>query len=176
MTLGKRIREIIQAMLVMASAVIIAVEKENGLLMIVSIMSFTLAIGGISNLIYYFRMAKYMVGGETILYRGIVQMNLGFMSMAMSNAPTEIVFIYLLGFYLVSGVFKVMRSIEAKRLGGRWRLKMANGILDILISAACVVFMNHPDIIIYIYCSGLIYSSILRIIAATRKTAVVYIQ
>lgn len=73
-----------------------------------------------------------------------------------------------------------MRAREARLLGSPiWIYKVAYGATNILISLAVVIggFTEHSaKFAVYIYAGGLIYSAIVRIVSAFRKTAIVYIK
>ena len=42
--------------------------------------------------------------------------------------------------------------------------------------AVCIIFSQYVEVPVFIYCSGLIYSAILQIIQACKRTAIVYVQ
>ena len=56
---------------------------------------------------------------------------------------------------------------------------MAEGIANILFAAAAVVFgffRSDMQVVAAIYAAGMLYSALLKLISAFRKTAVIYIQ
>jgi hypothetical protein len=56
---------------------------------------------------------------------------------------------------------------------------MAYGVTGLLLAAAVVaagVVLGRPEVAAYVYGAGLIYSAILRIAGAFRRTDIVYIQ
>ena len=55
-------------------------------------------------------------------------------------------------------------------------MKMAIGAADVLFGLASIFCIGRPNILVYIYAAGLIYSAVLRIASAFRRTAIVYIQ
>ena len=59
---------------------------------------------------------------------------------------------------------------------GDWKLKLFHGILNVAVSAGCFIFINNPGVAVLVYGIGLVYSGILRIISAFRKTTFVYIR
>ena len=50
------------------------------------------------------------------------------------------------------------------------------GIVNIVILICCFIFRDSPITLANLYCAGLGYSGILRIINAFRRTEIVYIQ
>ena len=45
-----------------------------------------------------------------------------------------------------------------------------------ILAVICGFFLNSMQDIVYIYASGLIYSAVLKIVNALRKTSIIYIQ
>ena len=67
--------------------------------------------------------------------------------------------------------------LEARRYEAQhWRLKLINGIVNILLALSCLIFIRSMRVAVYVYCIGLCYSACMRIISAFRKNAIVYIQ
>ena len=59
-----------------------------------------------------------------------------------------------------------------------WRLTFTEGMIRIVIAVAAVVFgllLGDLRDLTLIYASGLFYSAVLNVLAAFRKTAVIYI-
>ena len=131
---------------------------------------------GIRTLWYYFTMARHMVGGRLHLYLGVIVIDLGLVTLALSNIPQMYIMLYLLILYVFSGAVSILRALESKKNGAHWKWKLTYGIINLLIAAACGVFIRSGQVMVYIYCIGLVYSAVTRIIGAFRRTAVVYIQ
>ena len=70
-----------------------------------------------------------------------------------------------------------MRSNEARGNGGKsWRLKLVHGLVDMVVAIGCIVLARKTNTAVYVYCFGIFYSGIIRIIQAFRKTTFVYIR
>ena len=135
------------------------------------------AVKGIRAIVYYVTMARFMVGGRTSLYNGIIFLDLGILTFTLTEVPHYYVLIYLIAIHAFSGVVEVLRAFEAKRFGaGSWRLKIGHGAVNIIMALLCVIFITHINIAVIVYGIGLIYSSLLRIISACRRTKLIYIQ
>ncbi len=177
MTKIQRAGYIINGLLMIAAGVLIAVYSEYGYQVLIGLLSLSLALSGIRTLVYYFTMARNMVGGQSLLYRGVMIFDFGVVSASLTSVPRYYIMIYLLGVHLFAGVIEVMRAFEAKRYeGASWKLKMSHGIVNILLAIFCLVFIKSTDYVIYIYCIGLVYSGIVNTVTACRKDAIVYVQ
>lgn len=180
MNSAQRVGNIILALLMIGMAIFLIVDPEHGLSMIAIVLSVAMTMNGLRSLIYYFRMARFSVGGKTSLYRGIIYLELGAVTAAMTSNPMVYIIIYLAFLHIFDGAVDILRGNEARKVGSnRWRFAVAYGVTNVLIGVILIVtgyVMSLPDITVYIYAAGLIYSAILRIIDAFRRTAIVYVQ
>ena len=135
-----------------------------------------MVIYGIRSLVYYFTMARHMVGGKYSLYLGVIALDFGMFTLAMSDIPRLYIAIYLMFCHAFSGVIDIMRGLEARSYEGSWKLTTTHGLVSVFIAIACCVFIRSNMILVYIYAAGLMYSSCIRIITAFRRSAIVYIQ
>ena len=180
MNSAQRIGNIILALLMIATAAFMVAKPEAGMLVVAVIISIAMSLNGLGSLLYYFRMARYSIGGKSSLYRGLIYLELGALTAAMSKNPMIYVIIYLAFLHIFNGTVDILRGSEAKQVGSpRWKFSVAYGVTDILIGVALIVtgyVMSMPDITVYVYAAGLVYSAIIRIIDAFRRTAIVYVQ
>lgn len=177
MTNIQRIKEIIAALLTIGLAILMIMSPAEGYMVILAILSFVLIVRGFREIVYYFAMTRYMVGGRTTLYTGIILLDFGIMAGSLTDVPHYYILLYLIGIHAFSGVIEVVRALEVKGVGaGSWKLKLSHGIVDITITLVCILFMKQLNVAVIIYSAGLIYSSLLRIISACRKTKLVFIQ
>ena len=71
----------------------------------------------------------------------------------------------------------IVRTVGNKRDGNPgWKIDLAQFIGNITLVALCLIFIKHVEIPVYIYCAGVIYTSVLNIISSFKRTAIVYIQ
>lgn len=177
MSSGQRIKNIVIGILIILGSLILIAFPEDGMLIVAGILSISLFIYGIRMLIYYLTMARHMVGGRIMLYIAVIVLDFGMFTMMMTNIPKMYIALYLLAIYAFSGAIDILRALEAKKYqSSAWKLKLISGIINIVIAILCVVFIGSTNMIVYLYCAGLIYSAIVRIVTAFRKTAIVYIQ
>ena len=142
----QRFQNIVIGLSMLISAAILILLPEGGCLYIMLFLAASLILRGISELIYYFTMARYMVGGKLILFIGAVFFDFGFFTLTLSDESKLFVLAYLLGFHAFAGL------------------------------VICMIFSRNEILLVYCYCAGMIYSAALRIYSAFRRTAVVYIQ
>ncbi len=177
MGIAKRIENLIIAFFMIISGIIMIYDAESGYIFVVSILSLSLAVYSIKTLIYYFSMARYMVGGKRMLYTGVILLEFAIFTMSLTDVPRFYIILYLAGCHIFSGIVYILRALEAKRLmASIWKYNMLFGMGNILIAIACFVFSRSAGTIPVIYGAGLIYSAVLRIIQAFKKTAIVYIS
>ena len=173
----QRIKDILIGILIILGAVILIAFPKEGFIITAAILSLSLFIYGIKTLIYYFTMARHMVGGRIMLYLAVVVLDLGMFTMMLTNIPKIYIVLYLLVIYAFAGVVDILRALEAKKYQtSSWKLSLISGIISVVVAVLCVVFIGSTNMIVYFYSAGLIYSAIVRIVTACRKTAIVYIN
>ncbi len=176
MSKAQRVKEVLLGLLSIAGAALMTLVPDLGYALVALIMCVSLILGGIEKIGYYLTMGRYMVGGRSIFYFGILLLDMGILAGSLSTTPQSLIMIYLLGCHLLDGVVQVMRAREQRGFEAPWKLTLAQGIANILVAVACILFMGSMNTVVYIYCAGLVYSACLRIASAFRKTAIVYIQ
>ena len=153
------------------------IEPPDALTIILIFLAFGLAIKAIREIIYYFSMARHMVGGKMILFQGVVVLDFALFTASLANIPKAYGLLYLVGIHAFSGVVEILRAMEARRtVEGPWKLKFVHGVIDFLLAALCLIFIRDIGVAVAVYCVGLVYSAIVRIIIALRKTAFVLIE
>lgn len=173
----QRIRAVLVAILMLFCALILFLFGENGYGIVVLILGLSLLIYSIRMLVYYLSMARYMVGGRLILYLGVILLDLALFVGGLSDIPKVYIMLYMVAGYLFSGAVDILRALESKRMGAKsWRMKTMTGAVNVIIALICLFNIRRGDVVVDIYALGLVYSAIMRVISAFRKTAIVYIQ
>lgn len=175
MTSLQRVRTFFESFMMLLCVALLLHLRSEGYRIIGLIISIGLILGGIRSLLYYFSMARHMVGGRLELFHGIIALDLGMFAYTLTDIPTIYIVLYLLVAHLFSGVIDVLRALEAKRTGGRWKLNFADGISNILLAFACAFSFRSTTLLVFVYAAGLFYSACLRMAQAFRKTAIAYI-
>lgn len=134
-------------------------------------------LNGLKALYYFFTMARFMVGGKMLLYQGVIMLDFAALTISFTDLRRGYILAYLAIIHAFTGVVGIMSSIEAKRYGARsFKLKLFSGILNIVMALSCLIFVRVANTAVYIYALGLIYSGVINIITAFRKTAFIYIR
>lgn len=180
MTRTKRILNVLQALIMLVFAFFIIIFPTETIPFVLGLIGLGMTLNGIRALFYYFSMAKHMVGGKTMLYRGIIYLDIGILSSSLADAPERALIVYVAAASIFTGLVAVLRAREEKAGGSpQWKGKLIYGAVYILLAAAvliCGFVMKLPEIAAYVYAAGLIYTAAGRIAEAFRKTAIVYIQ
>ncbi len=183
MSMLQRVQNVLAGLLMIAGSVVMILFPDDGCAVIAWSLSILMILAGIRSFFYYFTMARHMVGGEMLLYTGAIVFDFGMLTNAVSDSPKLFVIFYLLLIHAFSGLVDILRGLEAKRLEApSWRLATIRGIINLLFRSInlltivfCVIFVRSTQVLVGIYCLGLIYSACTRIYSAFRKTAMVYI-
>ena len=175
MTSLQRVRTFFESFMMLLCVALLLLLRSDGYRIIGLIISIGLILGGIRSLVYYFSMARHMVGGRLELFHGIIALDLGMFAYTLTDIPTIYIVLYLLITHLFSGVVDVLRAMEARRLGSRWRLNIAIGTANILLAFACGFCLHRLSLLTYVYVIGLVYSACLRMAQAFRRSAIIYI-
>ncbi|MBP5261892.1 MAG: hypothetical protein J6Z43_07195 [Clostridiales bacterium] len=172
----KRVWYVISGLQVILFAFFIMLLDTNTAFVIITfIIGSLLILKGLQYLIFYLTMAHHMVGGKVMLLGGVILLDLGVFAASLVNEAKVIIIIYLISGHLLAGGIDIVRAVRSKKEGFSWKSDMATGIGNLLVALSCIVFIGSPDILILVYCLGLMYSACVRIIRAFKKSAVVYI-
>ena len=172
----QRIKEVAIGLLTLVFAAVMMVIPEAGCTIIMLIICTTLTFGGLGRIVYYFTMARHMVGGKATLYVGTLLLDLGMLAGSLAMAPQSVLLLVLLSGHLFSGAVDVAQSITERNMESSvWKWTLAQGIANIVIAVLCIAFRKSPTTMVYLYCAGMIYSACVRIAKAFRRTAIVYI-
>jgi hypothetical protein len=76
MTKWQKFTNILTAILMALFALLILLIGESAYLLVILALAIVLVVYSVRMLIYYFKMARYMVGGKEILIRGILFLDL----------------------------------------------------------------------------------------------------
>ncbi|MBQ3321573.1 MAG: DUF308 domain-containing protein [Firmicutes bacterium] len=176
MTKARRIGHVLTGLIMVIFGTAMAIMPSEVYGVIILSLGLTLMLSGIRSLVYYFTMAKHMVGGLAVLYRGVIVFDIGLFTLSLVDVPLIFIMLYLAGLHGFSGFIDIMRAIESKKMNASWKLNISHGIINVLIALLCLVFLKTVWVATLCYSLGLIYSGIIRIIQAFRRTTVVYIQ
>ena len=180
MTKTKRVFNVLMGLFMLFTAAVLVTVPTESIPFVLGLIGLGMTLNGIRSLVYYFSMARHMVGGKRLLYRGIIFLDIGILTSSLADAPELSLIIYVAAVSAFTGLVAVLRAREEKKGGSpRWKGKMLYGAVYVLGAAAvlvCGFVMKMPEMAVYVYAAGLIFSAAARIIRAFRRTAIVYIQ
>lgn len=174
----QRIKKFLSGLGMLLGSLILSMEPEEGYYVIAIILSLSLLIYGIRSLIYYFTMARNMVGGKSIFYRALILMDLGIFTMTVITIPKIYLVCHLLISHGFSGIVDMLKAYEDKKLeASSWRMSFVYGFGNLVISIAALgcAFAGLNWLVVDIYSAGLAYSGIMQIVSSFRRTAIIYI-
>lgn len=180
MTNMQRVKRVLAGLLMLLCCFALVTDPESGFYFVALILSVSLFLYAARSLIYYFTMARHMVGGRSILFRGIIVLDLAVFTFSMADDPKLYIILYLLGIHAFSGLMGILLALEARRFQSpSWRWNMLAGAVNLVIAALAVIaglFLPDTRDLVYLYAVCLFYSACVQIASAFRKTAIVYIQ
>lgn len=172
----RRFTNVAFGLVMIACSIALMLFPETALIVVAVVLGAWLVAFGVRNLVYYFSMARHMVGGLSLLFVALIAIDLGAFAFTLINNPRPAVVLYLIGCNAFTGLVSIMRAVESKSLDSRWKPSLIHGIISFALVVTCLVFMGSDQIIVAILCFGLIYGACVRIASAARPTEIVYIQ
>lgn len=180
MTRSKRVLEVLTGLVMfVAGAAFFFSGTESSVMVMLILIQLGMTIRGFRTLFYYFSMARYMVGGKNVLYRSFILLDLGVLAGSLVGYSMIYAAIYLAALHAFDGLVSIFRANESRLNGAHWRMKMAYGVTGILIAIAVILgnaVFKEPLVTTYVYGAGLMYTAVLRIVSAFKRTRIVYIQ
>jgi uncharacterized membrane protein HdeD (DUF308 family) len=172
----QRIKGAFVGLVMIIAGIIFFLNPSESYPFITLILCLGLLYRGFQLLIFYFRMARFMVDGRSMLYRAIIMIDLGLFTGSLTKVPLIYVMLYLIAINMFSGGIEILRALEAKKYGSAWKMTLVSGIVSVLMAIVCLIFIKSTKWAVMIYALGVIYSGAMRIAQSFRKTTMVYIQ
>ncbi len=176
MTKIRKITETIWGLIMILFSVMMVLFSEDAYPLILTVLTLGFIYYGFKSLIYYFTMARFMVGGKVSLYRAVILLDFGFLTFSLNDIPKIYILLYLATINAFAGLVELLRANESRKQGSSWKLKLSHSLINIFLALACIIFIRKANTPVYIYSFGIFYSGIIRIITAFRKTTFIYIQ
>ena len=174
---ARRIFTILASLLAIEGAVSLVFMPDIALKVLAIGISITLIYYGARYLLYYITHAQHMVGGKWFLLIGLVLFDMGIFAMTLIDQAKILTLIYIIGSHAVVAVLGMIRAVGNKKDNNPgWKIDLAQGIGAIIQITICIVFIRSDLIPVYSYCVYAVYSAVLMIIRAFKKTAIVYVQ
>ena len=177
MSVGRRIGKILTGILLIAGAIFMLVFPEFGYLVLAVALAVTLLVSGISSLVYFFTMARHMVGGRSTLYSALIRIDFAVLTLTLTNIPKIFIMLYLVAVFGVTGLLHVLGGMEAKKkAASNWYWRFISGVINLLIALLCLIFIQNYFVLGIVYSVGLIFTGLGRIVSAFYRSKIVYIQ
>lgn len=178
MSVAQRIKSVLMGFLLFAIGLLMEVAQGEKMIYLVALFFFlALIVIGIRYIVFYFRMARHMIGGLNQLIVGFMLIDAALVFVSLSGSPNVFIALYLVGINVVSGGLTAYRALTQKKLGDKhWRLKLFRGALNVVLGICCLFYVNSADFLMMTYGLSLMASGVLRVVEAFRPTDVVYIQ
>ena len=110
--------------MILVGALLMLMDTSGGLRWVLLFIQIGMTFRGLGSLYYYLKMARYMVGGRSVLYRGMIYLDLGVLAGSLFDHPVTYTVIYLAAIHVFAGAVSVMRANESRKIGGHWRLRL----------------------------------------------------
>lgn len=177
MTKVRRIFKIIGAVLLIHIALFLMLIPQIALQLIAVMFSVILIFYGLKFILFYITHASHMVNGKWFILLGLLLFDIGVFASLMQNQSKLITIVYIAGAHLVGAILRLIRAVGNKKDNNPgWIIDCMQSIGNFIQVAVCIIFSQYVEVPVFIYCSGLIYSAILQIIQACKRTAIVYVQ
>lgn len=177
MTRIQRLENIIIAVLLLLAATALFVLPDKGYILIFIFVALSGLFQSVKLIIYYFTMARFMVGGRRVLLRAVICFDLAAVTLSFTVIPEIYVMIYLVGGMIFLNGIDIFKAIEARKYGSsHWVGGMVAGIGGVVFAVVCLINYQSPVLAGYIFAAELIYAAGVRLVECFRRTEVVYIQ
>lgn len=172
----QRLGHIALGLLMIVCSLVLLAYPDKGIMLVAGVLGLSLVIYGLRKIIFYYSMGRHMVGGYALLFVGVIAIDIGAFVFTLLDQPRVAIVLYLVATNGFAGLVNLLRSAEHKRLGTHWIPNLIHGIIALLFTIACLVWMDSTDVIVLIFCVGLLYSAARHIVGAFRRTDVAFIQ
>ncbi len=178
MTVYQRIKKILFSLCMFSVGFFFILNpSDEAYMIVVGILSVGLTMAGVKDIIFYFTMARHMVGGKMILIQGVIIFDFAIITGSLADVPKIYILLYLIGIHAFSGVVEILRAMEARRtVAGPWKMKFFHGVVNFILAIACLIFIRQSNTALIIYSLGLMYSAVVRLFDAFGKTAFVVVE
>lgn len=175
--MAERLQSLAIGIVMILLGVTMVISPDDGYDAVIFVYGAAMTFAGLRMLWFFFRLARYMVGGRIMLYLGSIYLDFGVYTLTLQDVPRFYILLYLSACHLFAGLVDILRALEAKKLGaGAWKLNASFALGNIGMAVLCLIFIRRTEAVVYIFSAGLLYSALVRIYSAFRRTAVIYIR
>lgn len=172
----KRIYHVIHGILALIGAGLLLAYPKDGAIFVMVFIDIALLIYGIRMLVYYFTLARFMVGGIMTLYKSIIVIDFGLFVFWLYDFPYRFIMLYLVAIMAFNGAREILSAFETRRLDNpAWKRKLAYGIVKLVLALSALFVHDSLPMVTILYSIGLIHDGLYSIATAFRKSAIIYI-
>ena len=172
----QRVGNAIFGTLLAASGILLIFSPRLGLPIVALALGVALISYGIRKLVFFFTMARHMVGGMTLLFVGIIALDMGAFALTLIDDPRISIVLFLIGYNGFLALVNAVRAMERRKLEMSWKPSLVRAVVNLLLALACLVFIGWQDVLIVILCVSLFYLAATRLSDAFHRTDIIYIQ
>ncbi len=176
MTRLQRVNSVFVALVMIIISGVIIFLPRDGYQIVMAIIWLSFVLAALRAFVYYFTMARNMNGGKIILYRALILTDLAVFTAAASTIPRSSVIAYLSILFGFSGLVDLLRGFESRKKGmPHWDFNFIQGGVNLVLAAVCLRFLASGRMVELLYSVSLLNAAVLRLIAAFRRSAIIYI-
>ena len=172
----RRVANIALSLLMVACGIMFLCDPKDGLVLAAVAFGIWLLVSGLRKLWYYFTMARHMVGGLSVLFYGVIALDIGGLALMLVSEPRFAVALYLIGYNAFTAIIGIVRVVESKMIDSHWMMSLAHSIVNLVLAGVCIIYISSDVIVMVIFCIWLFYTAIMRFIRAVRPTEIIYIK
>ena len=180
MTKVRKIGTIGISLLTIIVGILILIMGIDGFQYMILLISISFIISGLHQLFYYVTMARKMVGGKSILVRGLLTLDIGVFFLTKMDNPVSFIILYILGYHLLAGVVDVLKVLENRRMGvSIWGFNLFYGIANIafaIICLICILGIGNVILVTYLYGLWLLFTAVIKIVSVYKEQSAVIIE
>lgn len=166
----QRINRALTGVLMLLMSACMLIFPYVGAFIVIAILTVSLVLSGCRRIFYYATLARNMVGGWRILFQGVIILDIGIFTMSFNSVNTKYIMLYLIAVNFFNAAVDILKAFEAKRVEApSWRWKLMAGLLEAVLAAVGLLFLNSVRVLMLLYCVGLIYSGIVKLISAFQR-------
>ena len=172
----RRIGNIVLSLLMVACCVLLMGAPDSAIVLVAFVLGIWLLASGLKSLVYYFTMARHMVGGLRLLFIALITIDIGGFVLLFIYQPKISIVLYLVGYNMFTAIIGIVRVVESKMVDSHWKASLFHSIVNIALAIACIAFINSDQVVIAVFCIGLFYQACVRFVRAIRPTEIIYIK
>lgn len=176
MTNVQRLGNFLLSLFMIVCGVALLTDPQNGIYVVELVLAAAFFLYGVRKLVYYLTTARHMVGGLSILFIGVIAIDVSVFALTVVEDPRFSLVLFLVCFNLYTGILSIARGIESRLFESGWKLNVLHGLINLVLAVLSIVFVGSDQILVAIFCIVLFYNAITRLVSVFKPTEIIYIQ